>query len=231
MKKIAVSLLLSYVFIGMVIGQDLKGDIAHMKAQLSQSKYVSLDYSLKVYRDVDAKEVLLTEQKGYARKSGENTLSRVNNVTSVQNKEYFLIIDDELKMMQVLDLSTVDQEKSKELLRLTPNEKEHNLEEIQFLESENGMSHYMLKGKGAIGKTEVFVDDSKRFFKRLVYYYNATDYQDATKVVLEYSLVDFTTKPNEGQFLTKKYIHKKQGEYTGTSPYSTYQIIVDDHEE
>ena len=231
MFKTIISIGLSLLLAQVLIGQDLAQEMSRMTHKMETSDQLSFDYTVTVYQQENGQESILHQSGGYVRKSGDKICSKNNTVVSVKNKEHYLLIDEELKFIQVVDLQDVDHDLMDELLGARQVNNIDYSKHAQYMGTSNGLHQYKVMTQGPIVEAELWINPKTEFLDHLVYYYNEKTSDLVNKVIVRYTGVDFSSIPDNNLFLTEHYVRKTSGKYTPENAYSTYQIISNEDEE
>ena len=223
------SILMALALSAGVKAQDLQADMKRMVDKMGKSKGIALKYHIRAFDQLQ-KDQMTFEQRGYIKKYGKESISKVNNVLSIHSKGLFLMVDDGLKMMQLAELEEADEEALKELLKTDEIKKTAEYGKVSYQGVVGGKKHYKLTELGQMKEAHIYIDQKTGFLSRLIYYYDAKRFPSANKVIIDYHGVRFNYVPEAGAFSAKKYVVRKNKKYMPTKQYSTYQLIVEDHE-
>lgn len=221
-------LIMAMVLNTLLYGQNLKADLQKMVDRLEKAKGLALSYHITTYDQLD-KDRLTFEQKGYVNKYGNQSVAKVNDVTSLRTNKLFLMVDDKLKMIQLVELNDKDENVLMDLLKTESLKSTASNSKVTYKGIVGGKKHYLLTELGQMKEAHIYIDQKTGFISRLIYYYDTKRFPSANKVIINYT-ADFGYKPTPGTFSASKYVEKKKEKFIPVKKYSTYQLIVDDHE-
>jgi hypothetical protein len=211
-----------------VFSQDLKKDMQNMVSYYNNAASLSINIKVNVYQDKSSSASLAQNAK--IRKKGRNFFYELNDTRMLLSEKSLLMIHENEKDILCRDITSKEYDEFlKNFITSNLDSVISSYDSLKFKGNIDNDKYYVVyTPKGAIVKTDLYINASSHGLSKLVYYYN--DLLGAYYKV-EIFFNNSTATVDNDVFSEEKYIIKSGGKYKLTPAYSNYHLIIAEHDE
>lgn len=220
-------------FVGLIIcvqciAQNAKEDFLKIN-----KAYLNRSLSMKVHYEVFKKwedNVPLEKEEGEIKTNGIYKYTKTGNIETVQNKDYYVIVDHEDKQISLLGTMGQEPKPDERLIMINLDSAIQSCTQVEFHKENKQQNSYTLvfpiseyqKVKIIFNKNTFLIE------KMILHYREAEEYDDDSKFPprLEITYYDIDTNPTfaEDTFTSNRFLKKENKKYYCRDEYKGYKL-------
>jgi hypothetical protein len=216
-----------------VDAQNAKADILRINDAYSKFTNMSMDITYRVFLNQTSTLPYETET-GFYRQNGNLRYNKLKQIESLQNSNYLIVVDNELKRIVVGNPVKFDPAK---ITLLNLDSALSKCSSVNYINVNALQGGYSMIFKSTIvsefEKVELYFNKKTYVVEKMVFFYRqkirlATEENavaERPKLEISFSQFSFEKLEDATFFSEKKFIEKNKGNYIAASSYNGYKII------
>lgn len=212
-------------------GQDLDADLKLIADAIESAKSVAIEAEVHMYSRKNGPKVYTAGGALY--KSGQSVLNTIGGYKSLQTSKYYVQVDEEERIMLVLDRSKTDRALEKkmpemdvrELRKLYAEKDSESNIKITLVSASDGRKKYKISGVSGVVEVEIELDITKKALVMVSYSYDNELYS-GQYVVVNYSKFLYDSDL-ESHFNPQNYFVVQNSKIIPAKKYTGYKIYTE----